>query len=117
MKPSLSLVDTGCPSTANCPCRQKHRWLGFLDADEFVVLHTAAPDAAAAGTEPHPANATEAPAQPDIVALLSQYEAFGALALNWVIFGSNGHRQRPRGGVLANYHQCLPLQHRCVTQW
>ena len=94
----------------NCPCRHKHRWLGFLDVDEFVVLHTAA-DAADTETQQ---DATEAQARPDIRALLSQYEAFGGLALNWVMFGSNGHLQRPRGGVLVSYHACLPLQHRCA---
>lgn len=36
---------------------------------------------------------------------------YGGLALNWVIFGSSGFKSRPRGGVLVNYHKCLPDQH------
>lgn len=50
--------------------------------------------------------------KPDIRRLLKEYEAFGALALNWEMFGSNGHLQRPRGGVLINYHECMPLEHK-----
>jgi hypothetical protein len=38
------------------------------------------------------------------------YDRYGGLALNWVVFGSSGHKQRPHGGVLVNYRQCLPLQ-------
>jgi hypothetical protein len=38
------------------------------------------------------------------------YDQYGGLALNWVVFGSSGHKQRPHGGVLVNYRQCLPLQ-------
>jgi hypothetical protein len=38
------------------------------------------------------------------------YDQYGGLALNWVVFGSSGHKQRPQGGVLVNYRQCLPMQ-------
>jgi len=66
----------------------RHRWLAFIDVDEFVVLH----DATA----------------PDINAFMARYEAYGGLALNWLIFGSSGHKKRPPGGVLINYNKCLP---------
>lgn len=45
-----------------------HQWMGFIDADEFVVLTD--------GT-------------PDLPTLLRDYEAHGALALNWRMFGSS----------------------------
>jgi hypothetical protein len=38
------------------------------------------------------------------------FDQYGGLALNWVVFGSSAHKQRPHGGVLVNYRQCLPLQ-------
>ena len=28
--------------------------------------------------------------------------------MNWMMFDSNGHKQRPAGGVLKNYHRCEP---------
>jgi hypothetical protein len=35
----------------------------------------------------------------------------GALALNWVLFGSSGHKTRPQGGPLASYTACIPASH------
>lgn len=94
-------------------CRHRHRWLGFIDTDEFVVLHDGTGNgstAAAVGSAGPTGAGNAADCKPDIRHLLMEYEGFGALALNWVMFGSNGHLQRPRGGVLINYHECLPLQ-------
>ncbi|WIA32746.1 hypothetical protein OEZ86_005931 [Tetradesmus obliquus] len=71
--------------------RHRHRWLAFIDADEFIVLQDAA------GTN-------------NINDFMRGYDQYGGLALNWVVFGSSGHKQRPHGGVLVNYRQCLPLQ-------
>lgn len=49
------------------------RWIGFLDADEFLV-----------------------PMQKDDIRdVLEDYEAFGGLGVNWAVFGPNGHRKRP----------------------
>ena len=41
---------------------------------------------------------------------MQQYNQYGGLAINWMVFGSSGHMQRPKGGVLVNYKQCLPDQ-------
>jgi hypothetical protein len=49
-------------------------------------------------------------AHDDINTFLQLYASYGGLAVNWVIFGSSGHAARPRGGVLVNYHACLPDQ-------
>lgn len=38
------------------------------------------------------------------------YDEYGGLAINWLVFGSSGHKQRPQGGVLVNYRQCLPFE-------
>ncbi|KAK9824237.1 hypothetical protein WJX72_008861 [[Myrmecia] bisecta] len=65
-----------------------HKWIAFLDADEFLMIR----------------NASYA----DMPALLRNYEEYGGLAVNWQIFGSSGHLTRPPGSVLANYWQCFP---------
>ena len=43
--------------------RARHRWMAFIDADEFVVLRS--------------------PLVPDLPALLADFEDFGGLAVNW----------------------------------
>lgn len=68
----------------------RHKWLAFIDVDEFLVLHDT--------------NKTS------INDLMFDYAAYGGLAVNWVVFGSSGHKIRPSGGVLINYQKCLPLQ-------
>lgn len=76
----------------------RHAWLGMLDADEFVVFQ---PGALAAGSGHN------------LPLLLARLEAqgAGALALNWVLFGSSGHKARPPGGPLASYTACVPATH------
>ncbi|MES2570542.1 MAG: glycosyltransferase family 2 protein [Verrucomicrobiota bacterium] len=58
-------------------------WSGVLDADEFVL--------------PHRTN--------DLRDLLVGYQAYPGLAVNWQIFGSNGHQVRPTGLIVENYTQ------------
>jgi hypothetical protein len=48
------------------------------------------------------------PALVDVNDFLRDYERFGALAVNWRIFGSSGFDTRPPGGVLSNYVSCVP---------
>ncbi len=57
------------------------RWIGFLDLDEFLVLKDTQ----------------------DARILLSEYEDFGGLAVNWVMFGSSGHVTSPKGLQIENY--------------
>lgn len=71
--------------------RARHQFIAFIDVDEFLFLRD--------------------PKVADMPALLHDYEAYGGLAVNWVQFGSSGHVHRPRGGTLANFWKCLPLQH------
>lgn len=57
------------------------QWIGFIDTDEFVV----------------PKTTTQLPQ------LLKQYEAFGGLGINWIVFGSSGHKTRPQGLQTQNF--------------
>jgi len=56
-------------------------WLAFLDLDEFLFSPKATP-------------------LPDVLADFVDHPAVG---VNWVMFGSAGHKQKPAGGVLENY--------------
>jgi len=56
-------------------------WLGFIDADEFLVPKTT----------------------PDLKEFLKDYEAYGGLAVSSLFFGSNGHQTRPASGQIAAY--------------
>lgn len=66
-------------------CLDQHkrlsRWIAFLDDDEFLF----------------PAE------QDDLRQVLRKYEHYAGLAVSWLLFGSNGHRTRPRGLVIENY--------------
>lgn len=68
--------------------RYGHSWMALIDADEFLIL-----------TDP---GATTMPA------LLREYEAYGGLGVNWRVFGSSGHIDKPEGGTLANFVTCIP---------
>jgi Glycosyltransferase family 92 len=63
-----------------------HRWMAFIDVDEFIVL---------------------ADETMSIPAMLKQYNrpGLGGVLLNWKVFGSSGWDRRPRGGV-SNYYKC-----------
>jgi len=56
-------------------------WLAFIDVDEFLF-------------------SPKAKLLPDV---LAQYAAYPGVGVNWVMFGSAGHVQKPAGGVLENY--------------
>jgi hypothetical protein len=62
--------------------RKTSRWMAFIDTDEFIL-----PKARGG----------------NLVEFLKDYEAFGGLALNWQIFGSNGHISRTRKPQLESF--------------
>jgi hypothetical protein len=70
-------------SDEHCVAHHRHeaRWIAFLDDDEFLF----------------PVKGT------DIRKILRRYEAYPALAVHWIMFGSSGHLRRPEGLVLENY--------------
>ncbi len=66
-------------------CLREHgadnRWLAFIDLDEFLF----------------------SPAAASLPEILAAFERYPAVAANWVMFGSNGHVERPTGLVTMNY--------------
>eukprot|EP00596_Hydrurales_sp_CCMP1899_P002611 CAMPEP_0119039936 /NCGR_PEP_ID=MMETSP1177-20130426/9722_1 /TAXON_ID=2985 /ORGANISM="Ochromonas sp, Strain CCMP1899" /LENGTH=270 /DNA_ID=CAMNT_0007004489 /DNA_START=316 /DNA_END=1128 /DNA_ORIENTATION=+ len=66
----------------------KHMWIGFLDSDEYIILKDEF--------------------QQSLPDFLENFEMYGGLVLNWMSFGSSGHIQRPKGGILKNYYRCNP---------
>lgn len=67
----------------------RHQFLGFIDSDEFLILEN--------GT----------PSVPALLRHMMTFEPFGALVVNWRVFGSSGHRTKPETGVLQSYSRCL----------
>lgn len=63
------------------------RWMAFIDLDEYIVPQTT----------------------DDLRHFLTDYEDHAGLAVNWVMYGSSGHRKRPHGLIIENYTQRLPL--------
>jgi len=59
----------------------RFEWVGFVDADEFVVLRDTR----------------------GIPEFLAEFPAQAGVALHMYMFGSNGHRFRPHGPVIAEY--------------
>lgn len=66
--------------------RKLCKYVGFIDLDEFVV----------------PTDETKT-----LVEVLddrfSQFENMAVLSINWLVFGSSGHKTRPEGLVIENY--------------
>ena len=56
-------------------------WIAFLDSDEFLVT-----------TRGEPVNE-----------FLSRFESWSAVAINWAVYGSNGHQDFPPGLVVENF--------------
>jgi len=73
-------------------CVGRFEWIGFIDADEFVVIGDGR----------------------SIGGFLADFRDHPAVALHWYMFGSNGHRLRPEGPVIAEYTRREPLPNRHV---
>ncbi|MCD7879372.1 MAG: glycosyltransferase family 2 protein, partial [Candidatus Gastranaerophilales bacterium] len=65
--------------------KNENRYMAIIDLDEFIV----------------------SPDEENLLNILKNMEEkkkdFGGLAINWCMYGSSGHKQKPRGGVLENY--------------
>lgn len=59
----------------------RHDWVAFIDCDEFIAL------------EQHR----------DLKAFLAEFDSYDSIALNWHVFGHNGHYDDPPGLVI----ECL----------
>jgi len=71
----------------------KTRWLGFIDVDEFLF----------------PSHAKTLPE------VLRDFEAYAGVAVNWVSYGSSGHKVPPDGFVIDNFTDRGELNH--VFPW
>lgn len=61
--------------------RHETRWAAFIDVDEFL-FHSK---------------------QDDLNRALDQYSTTSAIAVQWLVFGSNGHKHKPSGLVTESY--------------
>jgi hypothetical protein len=61
--------------------QHESKWIGFIDTDEFIVLHT-----------------------PELLStFLTRYEPYGGLAISSLFFGHGGNKTRPKGGQIAGF--------------
>ena len=67
-----------------------NKWIAFLDSDEFIQLSSNFPN---------------------VSMFVNQYTDAAVIYLNWVVLSSGNLTQRPEGGVLSNYINCLPKTH------
>lgn len=81
--------DTDQQRAAYMDCLQQYgnnsRWMAFIDIDEFIV--------------PKSKN--------DIRDILDDYIEYGGFAIHWKMFGSQGRKSRPAGGVIKNYDKVV----------
>ena len=61
--------------------KNESKWIACIDIDEFLFC--------TGGKK--------------IPEFLKDYEAYSAVCVNWVIYGSNGHEKEPQGNVVDNY--------------
>lgn len=69
---------------------RKFKYMAFIDADEFLFIRNNT-DLGGGGLLNF------------LDCFMSEYPNAGGIAVNWCIFGSNGHITKPEGGVLENY--------------
>jgi hypothetical protein len=58
------------------------KWMAFIDADEFIVPKTF---------------------NGNLPEFLVPYELYGGLGINWLVFGSNGHIEKPNHPQIESY--------------
>jgi hypothetical protein len=70
---------------AYADCLRRHRgdarWIAFIDIDEFLF----------------------SPLGRSLPEVLHGFESYAGVAVNWRIYGTNGHREPPEGLVIENY--------------
>jgi glycosyl transferase family 92 len=74
-------------------CLDRHRgetrWIAFLDLDEFLFSPTLAP----------------------LPEILTEYEEWPGVYVNWAVFGPSGHETQPPGLVTESYTGRVPDRH------
>ena len=75
--------------------RYMFKYMGFIDADEFVFVRN---------------NTYGGGGHCDLVTFMNDFMAAhpnaGGLGINWLVFGSSHHEKRPAGGVIENFTMC-----------
>jgi len=61
--------------------RDDARWIAFIDVDEFLFSPTGKP----------------------LTPILKDYEPFPGVGVNWTLFGTSGHSDKPPGPVIESY--------------
>lgn len=69
---------------------RKFKYMGFIDADEFVFTRK------------------NVSLYDFVDEFMHSHPNAGGIGINWCVFGSNGHLTKPEGGVLENYTTRLP---------
>eukprot|EP01023_Acetabularia_acetabulum_P026197 TRINITY_DN2491_c0_g1_i1.p1 TRINITY_DN2491_c0_g1~~TRINITY_DN2491_c0_g1_i1.p1 ORF type:complete len:385 (+),score=28.58 TRINITY_DN2491_c0_g1_i1:166-1320(+) len=110
---------------------KNHVWLGFIDTDEFIVLRN--PEKNFENNKKRSKNSyyddsskwnnfgdpyiadfskkrINGEEKTNIQQFLMQYEDYGALTMNWVLFGSSGH-EKHQYSALKSYTKCLLHDH------
>jgi hypothetical protein len=81
-----TILGTEKQTTAYGECLKKYKdecqWLAFIDVDEFIVPKTL---------------------NGNLPEFLSQYADYGGLGINWLVFGSSGHKDKPKGTQKNNF--------------
>lgn len=82
-KPWHSYQPGQMPAYNDCLQNNKEEsfWIGFVDLDEFIV----------------PVKNNSIPE------LLKDFEEYGGLGINWILYGSSGHKTKPEGLIIENY--------------
>jgi hypothetical protein len=75
-----------------------HDFVALIDVDEFIMLSTRTD------------NNTDSGALNSLPKFLRNFMDTDGLILHWRMFGSSGHINRPRGGVLRNYIKCYSVE-------
>jgi hypothetical protein len=61
--------------------REESRWIAFIDVDEFLFSPTGQP----------------------VARILTEFERWPGVGVNWAMYGTSGHRTPPPGLVIENY--------------
>jgi len=85
-------IQVNCFNTALVAYGKFARWFAFIDCDEFLV--------------PMQGVCCEEGKEERVVDILKDFESHAALAVNWRVFDSNGHIEKPQGLVVENYTRC-----------
>lgn len=76
--------------------KKESYWVAFIDVDEYIYINPKLFDDYK---------------NIDIKRILKCYEEENGIGINWLLIGPSGHIEKPKGGVIDNYNQCLPKDH------